>query len=702
MGFSAPLFLLGLLALMIPFLLLFTKASSSRITQFSSVEFLRTITEHASRTMEWKRLLLLAVRLLALLALAAAFALPFTSRTCRLSLWAAGPAKHVVLILDTSLSMSAVSGEVPIFSLARERARAVIRENGSGAAFSIYTFNTRVQAAAEEEREASKAGDRLADLKTSEAAGDFEALAGFLEKKFGQTPPLPEEIWIFSDFSITGGALKRLEDYQARADGVCTLHWVPVRAENFRNFRPHEILLPPRPLLKQTRESLSVSFESWGYAAGTEIKLDLWIEDVKTASGTALIGPSGRGTVVFEHTFPSAGRYAVRVESPDDSLNGDNRLYALLDVRQPLDLLVVESGVYPYPFENPYYYVSQALESFAGASSGNAWVNMARIPAEGLRDLRLADYDIVAAADQAGLEIRDLAQLKKYLEEGGRVLFALGPTFSESAGSEGLQNFLGGRLDAPRTAAGDAGSFFLGGVDYRHPILEVFDQSRQGDLTRIPFRTLMPFTPEASASSSVVLWFESRWPALVETRTGRGKLFVWTTSLNHAWTAFPKDPLYVPFVFELLKYAVLGPADRGALLKPGSLLRFEAADGPPFDQVLVRTPRGEQVTIYGREGSAPLPYSVETSGLFEWIGLRGREMERHLAVSNADPEESKPPVVPVESLSVRETPVSGSASAPAPASAERRFFYRPLLYALTLLLFLEAWLANRFYKPRWV
>ncbi len=707
MGFAAPLFLFGLTALLIPFLLLFTKASATRTTEFSSVEFLRSITEHASRVMEWKRLLLLAVRVLFLGLLAMAFALPFTSRTCRLSLFAAGPAKRVAVFLDTSLGMSyREKDEKSLFDNARAQAEEVIRSNGGeGASFSIYGFSRKVQALAQEERDSSRALQKIRDLRVSEAGSDFGVLAQFLDKQFGRRPDLPEEIWVFSDFSIREASdAVLLEKFRENSDSLRTVHWVSVRPKEFQNFWIRDIALPPRPFLKQVKERIPVLYQSQGLKPGTEVKLDLWVEGAKSSSKTVKIDPTGKGIVTFEQAFPAAGHSPVRVESSADNLEGDNSRSAVVTISQPLKLLVVEDGVYDYPFQNPYYYVSQALESFAGTSTHESWVDMARLPVSGLKDVRLGDYNVILIADIPGLAVRDLSQLRTYMKDGGAVIFSAGKSFSGKKSDDALAKFLGGTLGAPENVAGEDASFFLKGIDYRHPLLDVFDGGRQGDLTRVPFRLLMPFTPaEGGKDLDVLLWFESKWPALIEKKVGAGKLFIWTTSLNQEWTPFPKDPLYVPFVFELLKYAAFGAWKTGTGLEPGDSLTFDSASGrEPFDQVMVRTPQGEQMTLFGHDGVSPPAYPVESAGIYEWVGVRGDAMERRMSAVNISLAESAPVYAALQGSAEDSGQQKTLNPAMGPASAQRRFFYRALFYAMLVLLLAEAWLANRFYKPEWV
>ena len=49
--------------------------------------------------------------------------------------------------------------------------------------------------------------------------------------------------------------------------------------------------------------------------------------------------------------------------------------------------------------------------------------------------------------------------------------------------------------------------------------------------------------------------FDDGAPALVERAVGDGKLVVWASSLDAYWTNLPLQPVFLPFVHQLGKYA---------------------------------------------------------------------------------------------------------------------------------------------------
>ncbi|MCB1133542.1 MAG: VWA domain-containing protein, partial [Verrucomicrobiae bacterium] len=99
--------LLGLLALAgLPALVHLLSRARPPVYRFSNVSFLRRIARESTRVRRPKEWLLLALRTLALLALAAAFAAPFLVSKHALP----GGKRSVILLIDRSASMAARDG----------------------------------------------------------------------------------------------------------------------------------------------------------------------------------------------------------------------------------------------------------------------------------------------------------------------------------------------------------------------------------------------------------------------------------------------------------------------------------------------------------------------------------------------------------------------------------------------------------------
>ena len=104
MAFLAPLFFLGLAALAVPVVIHLTQREKKMVQRFPSLMFVRRIPYQTVRRRKLRDLGLLAIRLLALALIIAAFARPFLWRPNAAAVMGPG-AREVVVLLDRSYSM---------------------------------------------------------------------------------------------------------------------------------------------------------------------------------------------------------------------------------------------------------------------------------------------------------------------------------------------------------------------------------------------------------------------------------------------------------------------------------------------------------------------------------------------------------------------------------------------------------------------
>src|SRR5512139_4154521 len=119
MSFLAPLFLLGGLAIALPFVFHLIRRSTREQTPFSSLMFLRPTPPRLTRRSRLEHLLLLLLRCAVLVLLAAGFARPFIKSPVLIP-QAQSPAKRVVVLMDVSASMRRTS----LWESAREKVNA--------------------------------------------------------------------------------------------------------------------------------------------------------------------------------------------------------------------------------------------------------------------------------------------------------------------------------------------------------------------------------------------------------------------------------------------------------------------------------------------------------------------------------------------------------------------------------------------------
>jgi hypothetical protein len=241
-------------------------------------------------------------------------------------------------------------------------------------------------------------------------------------------------------------------------------------------------------------------------------------------------------------------------------------------------------------------------------------------------DLRRASAVVLNDVAVPGALARRLA---RFVEMGGGLLVALGPRASWPQDVDILPATVQAPVDRTR---GDAAR--LGALEYGHSVFEPFRAPRSGDFAAARIYGYRGVEPAPMAQ--VLARFDAGAPALLERRTGAGRVLLWTSSLDLAWSDFPLKPVFLPFVHRAVRHlsAYAEPAPWSTV---GQVL--DASFGAPASQPLggvVITPSGRQVPV-DDEGGGVLELTEQ--GFYE---LRTKASEGAAAVvaSNVDSAES--------------------------------------------------------------
>ncbi len=162
MSFLAPLYLLLGAAAAVPLLLHLMRRNVATRIEFPAARYLQRAEREHSRSLRLRNLLLMVLRVLVVLALALAAARPFVR-----GLGVGHGPTAVAIVLDNSLSTTAVSGGAPVFDRLREATRAVLLAATPADKLWLVTADGRVRAGT---RDALLA--ELAQIAPLEGAGD--------------------------------------------------------------------------------------------------------------------------------------------------------------------------------------------------------------------------------------------------------------------------------------------------------------------------------------------------------------------------------------------------------------------------------------------------------------------------------------------------------------------------------------------------
>lgn len=639
LSFLAPLFLAGLAALAIPVLIHLRRRHERREVDFPSLMFLRDIPFRSERRRRIHNRLLLALRLLALALLVAAFARPLLEGDGTASAGVVGP-REVVLLVDRSWSM----GYGDRWQTASDEVRREVASLGPQDRVTLVLFDEGADAPVRSSPDRARILRILDDARPGDRSTRI-APALRLARSVLETSELPRrEVVLVTDFQASSWrgesdvSLPRGVEFRPVAVGAEDGEWSNTTVASVELRRTEasgrDAVAPLARVVRRGSDDGAGSTVAILEVEGRERER----VDVSLAGGAADVqfGPV---------PLPDRPvRAVVRLEK--DALPPDDVHNLVLAPGRSISVLVLEP---PDAQSNASLYLRRGLELSreppirVDVSAGDWPSDLSR------------RYDVVVLNDRGTEGGRD--ELADFLASGGGLFWAPG------AGGEITSELLD-TLATPHGEVRDhvrAGELRMGSLDRDHPVFEPFRESGTGNFAVARFFRTRRLQPADSAR--IVARFDDGSPALVETRAGTGRILVWGSTLHTFWTDLPLQPVFVPF----LHRAVTHLADRredvpsfqvGAVLPTSGGRGAPSASGAVESQwTAIRTPGGERQELDGRAG----PLILDEAGFYELLE-EGDEVGTPVAV-NVDPGEGD--------LSRRDAEEVAAAVAPSSTETQR-------------------------------
>ncbi|HZZ86313.1 MAG TPA: VWA domain-containing protein [Anaeromyxobacteraceae bacterium] len=176
--------------------------------------------------------------------------------------------------------------------------------------------------------------------------------------------------------------------------------------------------------------------------------------------------------------------------------------------------------------------------------------------------VRFSDYDVIFLLNVRTLAGR-AAELAKWVEAGGGLFIALGDDVDPDRYDEELAALLPQRLRLVKTAAekgapgAEARAARFAELDWTHPALSVFEgQAREGLLGTRTWRYMLLEPPQRGKGPAprVLASYEDGAPALVEARRGQGRVVLYTSTLDRAWSDWTIRTSFLPAMQRFAAY----------------------------------------------------------------------------------------------------------------------------------------------------
>lgn len=675
MSFINPIFLFAVGAALLPVLFHFVRKMKAKQVPFGSLMFLKATPKELIKKRRLRDLLLMALRAAIFGLLAFAFARPFIPQE-QIPFIPQREDQSVVMLIDNSYSMQV--GDL------FERVRQEVRERLDAAAgndeFSLIVF-------ADDTRQLTPLSDDLSlhrsvidGLDVSYRPTDYYNPLRMAAEVLQDARNDNRSIVLISDFQRNGFA-GSLENWELDDD----ITFVPVKiAEaDVANAFFEDFSLTTKRTASDVAVRYDARVQAQGNLASRQKAVRLTVDEQADEERTVAALPSSK--VSFQQIAPREGLYQGTLTLDDDDLAADNQFYFTYPVAGRPSLLAVDGG----PGSRDAFFLGTAFD--LGETALYSFETGGR---DRLSRAALRSYNVVFLANMTALTQAQTGNLREYVEQGGNVVISFGDQVDLQGFSAALRELGIGAADRIVTVRSEqAVEAIIGEVDLRHPIFELFAASGMGAILRPKFRRYVHVTPDTNAV--VIGTYDTEDPFLIERRLGQGKVLVYTSSFSTNWTDFPINELYVPFLYQVAKYAN-SSAEARRQYTVGDVVAIKGQPGAEWD---VRAP-GNRVFKVAIDASGT-GFFRETDLPGQYTAAQGRNVFPFSV--NVDPRESVLDTRDEEEAYVAVAGTSdGVATDPEQATAlvvedeeRKQKLWRYVLLLVVGLFALETVLANR-------
>lgn len=631
MSFLTPLFLVGLAGVAIPVIIHLIQKERKNVVAFPSLMFLRRIPYQSVNRRRIRNWPLLLLRLAALTLIVLAFARPFLRRDA-LAAAAAGGAREVVILLDRSYSL----GYGDRWQRAVTAARNVIDGLNPGDRATLAFFDTGVDVAL---RSASDKGRLVAAL----GSGQVSAAA----TKFGPAMKLAGSI--ISESALPNKEVVLISDFQRLgwlgAQGVRLPDRTKVTPVAINETDSANVSITPALLQRSTatgQERVTVTAGALNHgAAPAAVSMSLEVDGHVIETKPLKLEANGSASATFAPFSPAAKFTRGTVRIGDDRLARDNAFHFVVSPSQRTKLIIVDR---PGAARATSLYLSQALELSESPGFDVVQRQMGNVTPEDL------DTAGVIVLNDVPVSQTLAEQLTAFVERGGGLFVAFGERGSwPAAAASAIAALPGAAADRTRGTPGRIGS-----VEYGHPVFESFRAPRSGDFSAARFYTYRQVTPEPDAH--VLARYDDGAPALLERKAGKGRTFVWTSTLDVGWNDLALKPVFLPFIHRV-GATLSSYHQRPPYMTVGDVA--PASDGTAGAVPVVLTPAGQRLPQDAQAGVVEL----KEQGFYE-IRTGDRDPEPRALAANVDLSESDLTAIDPQEVVAGVTGVAGGAAAP--------------------------------------
>lgn len=527
MTLTAPLFLIGLLAVGIPIAIHLLQLRRYKKVYFSNVSMLQELQSENRKQSQLRRLLILAARILTIVFLVLAFCQPVIRH--RHQPLQSG-ATVVSVYVDNSFSMECGGMDGSLLESAKAKAAEVAAAYKPGDLFQLITNDLSGGQFHWLSREDFL--QAVSQIDVSPTTTPLSAIALRQNQFLHAANAANRHAYIISDFQR---ATSDIENYPA--DSLIYTTFLPLGGSDVDNIYIDSLAFDAPAYYPGALVRVHATVTNRGGKAVERLPLRLFAADKQRAVTTVDLPAHGSATADMSFTLDDTGTCQGYVETTDYPITFDDRMFFTLAVQQQTPMLVVSGQA-----ENPYLrrlFASDTLIGYHQCAVGQVDYS------------HLTDHRFIVLDELHAISSGMAQTLTEYVQQGGALLVIP----ARDAETQSYNQLLSA-MHAPLLEGWDQQSVRASEADQSHPLYHGVFQGR-GDNMELP--TAMGRYRLRTSSATVcqpLIRLADGSALLISLPVGeQGHLYLSAMPLRSEHTDFVKQALFVPTLYNMALFS---------------------------------------------------------------------------------------------------------------------------------------------------
>jgi hypothetical protein len=681
------------------------------------MHLLHEVIRQRKRKMKIEQLLLLITRIAIPIVLALCLARPVLTALRSLGLGSSS----LIVMLDDSFSMRAPAAQTTlpggtVMQQARQDLQTMLTDLPDGSSAQVIlsggTPRKLLDQATTDRDLVPKQLSEVPSMSGPLSANDaFQAATSALK----DSPNATREVVIVSDFQeadwkaiADGAALPALENL-SKQEPKPQITFFRVGSDLAENISIASADISALVAAESQPIGLRVRIKNHGKRPWQDIPVHLEADGARLRTARVSLAPEGEAVLSFTHAFDKVGDHSLSVRLEGDSFADDNAFHSIVQVRNQLNVLLIDGNPSNEPLSGAADFLEIALTPHTvAAATLKDLIRTKKIDLRKLRNEDLRQQEVIIMADVDKLQGHTQNEIDKFVKEGGGLLIFAGPNcdldwYNREFYRKG-EGLLPAAIKGQARADSDSLPARILMQRFTHPAALYFNDARAGRLQDAEFRHWFEFTPQGDQTQRIFN-LDRNVPLMIEKKHGRGRVIAAATTANAEWSNLPLQPFFVPLMQRLTTYlATEGSAPAWQLV--GSTIRLPLEKAELGSEFTLRDPTGQMQTLKSaKEGDSVFVQSpvITQPGIFQ-LQKVGTEKTTLLAF-NIDGTESNLKALPSAAIQkiAQRYDAAFADTLPAYQALDRTRrhgseLWQPLLILLLLLLFGEVLLQQHIAK----